>query len=128
LKRAVLAFLPAVLYAGLIFSLSAQSNPLGFLPPEFLLQDKLLHGLEYAALGALLVLGLRLTGSTPRTAFVLAVVLASLYGASDEFHQRFVPGRMADVADWVADTLGAALGAAVATGAIVALRRPRGAG
>jgi VanZ family protein len=36
-----------------------------------------------------------------------SVLIASLYGASDELHQYFVPGRSAEVADWVADTLGA---------------------
>ena len=56
------------------------------------------------------------------------MALASLYGATDEFHQSFVPGRDSDVLDWVADTLGAALGAASATVATRALRRPRGAG
>lgn len=44
-----------------------------------------------------------------------AVVLASLYGVTDEFHQSFVPGRMPDPADWLTDTCGAALGAAVVT-------------
>lgn len=43
-----------------------------------------------------------------------AVVIASLYGASDELHQLFVPGRLCDPADWLTDTCGAALGAAVA--------------
>jgi VanZ family protein len=126
--RTAAAFLPAALYAGLIFALSAQADPLAFLPPGLLVQDKLLHSLEYAALGALLVPGLRLAGFAPRGAFVLAVVLASLYGATDEIHQAFVPGRTADLLDWVADTLGAALGAATATAATLALRRPRGAG
>ncbi|MCX5731999.1 MAG: VanZ family protein, partial [Deltaproteobacteria bacterium] len=46
-------------------------------------------------------------------------------GATDEFHQSFVPGRNADVADWMADTLGAAAGAAIgALVATVALRPP----
>jgi VanZ family protein len=126
--RTALAFLPAALYAGLIYALSAQANPLPFLPPEFLLHDKLLHGLAYAALGALLVPGLRVAGCSPRGAFLVAVALAALYGATDEFHQSFVPGRTADVLDWAADTLGAALGASAATAATLALRRPRGAG
>ena len=30
-----------------------------------------------------------------------------LYGASDEFHQYFVPGRSCDFFDWLADVLGA---------------------
>jgi VanZ family protein len=126
--RGVAPFLPAVVYAGIIFALSAQSNPLQFLPPELLLQDKLLHAIEYAALGALLVPALRLAGRSPVAALALAVGLASLYGATDEFHQSFVPGRSADVLDWVADTLGAALGALVASAATGALRRARGAG
>jgi VanZ family protein len=126
--RTALAFLPAALYAGVIFALSAQANPLAFLPPELLLQDKLLHLVEYAALGALLVPGLRLAGSMPRGALLGAVALASLYGATDELHQSFVPGRTADVLDWAADTLGAVLGSSAATAATLALRRPRGAG
>jgi VanZ family protein len=126
--RTVVAFLPAVLYAGVLYALSAQANPLPFLPPEILLHDKILHGLAYAALGALLVPGLRVAGCSPRRAFLLAVVIGSLYGGTDEFHQSFVPGRTADVLDWVADTLGVALGASLATAAILALRRPRAAG
>ena len=41
-----------------------------------------------------------------------AVILAALYGLSDEIHQAFVPGRMADPWDWMADGFGAAIGAA----------------
>ncbi len=121
------AFLPAAAYAVVIFAISAQSHPLAFLPEAWLAQDKLLHLLEYAALGALLVPAFRLTGLRPSRAFLAALVVASLYGATDEIHQWFVPGRTADVRDWVADTLGGAIGAATAT-AFLALRRPRGAG
>jgi VanZ family protein len=67
-------------------------------------------------------------GCSPRRAFLLAVVIGSLYGGTDEFHQSFVPGRTADPLDWVADTLGVALGASLATAATLALRRPRAAG
>jgi VanZ family protein len=42
----------------------------------------------------------------------LAVILAGLYGATDEFHQSFVPGRGAGVMDVGIDLLGAALGVA----------------
>jgi VanZ family protein len=43
-----------------------------------------------------------------------AALLGSLYGLTDEFHQRFVPHRSAELGDWAADTLGAALGALLA--------------
>ena len=36
----------------------------------------------------------------------VALFLVFLYSASDEFHQRFVPNRSCDVADWAADTFG----------------------
>jgi VanZ family protein len=39
-----------------------------------------------------------------------AILLASLYGVSDEVHQAFVPFRESSWLDWLADTVGAALG------------------
>jgi VanZ family protein len=124
-KHVIWAFLPALAYGVLIFALSHQANPLPFLPEEIFLHDKLLHATEYAVLGGLLVHALRMAGLRPAAALFVAVALASLFGATDEFHQSFVPGRNSDVADWMADTLGAAVGALVAT---IALRRPWRAG
>jgi len=39
-----------------------------------------------------------------------ALALVSLYAASDEFHQSFVPGRTGQFSDVVVDTLGGAIG------------------
>jgi len=41
---------------------------------------------------------------------VWAGLLLSVWGALDELHQLFIPGRSCEVDDWVADTLGGALG------------------
>jgi VanZ family protein len=125
-KRAAWAFVPALAYAAIIFALSAQSDPLPFLPREIFLQDKLLHAAEYAVLGGLLVPALRVAGLRPRVALLAAVVVASAFGATDEFHQSFVPGRNADVADWLADTLGAAVGATLGALVATAALRPPG--
>lgn len=65
--------------------------------------DKVGHAGAYAVLGALLTLA---TGRV-----WLAVLLATLFGVSDEIHQYFVPGRAADVYDVVADGVGALIGA-----------------
>ncbi len=71
------------------------------------------HFLEFLVLGVLLFLALSRHFERPRTALAVAIVLASMYGATDEFHQLFVDGRVCDPLDWLTDTLGAALGAAL---------------
>jgi VanZ family protein len=124
-RRAGLAFAPAAAYALVIFLLSARPDPLPFLPPGIWAYDKVLHALEYALLAGLVAPALRLAGLRPAAAVVVAVVIASAYGATDEFHQSFVPGRSADVLDWVADTVGSIVGAVVG---VLALRRPGRAG
>jgi VanZ family protein len=85
----------------------------GFLPPE------IGHLGEYFVLGGLLYLALRVD-LKPNRALVLAVVLASAYGVTDEFHQRFVVMRTPDVYDWVLDTIAALAGAWIS---LVVLRR-----
>jgi VanZ family protein len=105
-----LPFLPALLCAGFMFWLSSQPNPLPFLPRALLSQDKLLHAIEYAVFAALVALPL--ARLAPRGVFLAAALTASAYGATDELHQAFVPGRVADVRDWIADSAGALLGAA----------------
>jgi hypothetical protein len=67
--------------------------------------DKVAHFAVYGLLGTLLC---RVWGSGWRAA-VLALATASLFGATDEWHQSFVPGRDSDVMDWLADSSGAAL-------------------
>jgi VanZ family protein len=72
--------------------------------------DKDAHGFLYAGL-AVLVLRALARASWRRVTLpmcILAVVVAAGYGATDEFHQRFVPGRTADLLDLAADTVGAA--------------------
>lgn len=74
------------------------------------IDDGLWHGAGYGVLAALLLRALaaaRWDGVTGRTA-VLAAALATLYGATDELHQWFVPGRSAQWSDLVADAAGAA--------------------
>jgi len=111
--------LPALAYAALIFWLSSQPRPLPHLTSR--VGDKLLHLVEYAAFAVVVTWGLSHLVTLPRAAR-WAALLGSLYGLTDELHQRFVPHRSAEVGDWVADTLGAALGALLAW---LALRRWR---
>ncbi|PWT82820.1 MAG: hypothetical protein C5B57_08045 [Blastocatellia bacterium] len=95
----------------LIFHLSSESKPL----PELTtwVWDKALHAIEYGALGLLVCRALAGEGVPRGRAVLIAIVVASAYAASDEWHQAFVPLRSADVLDWVADTIGSTCGAAI---------------
>jgi VanZ family protein len=73
--------------------------------------DKAVHFAVYGLLGTLVCRqgrGWRAAGWS-----ALAV---SAFGATDEWHQSFVPGRSTELADWLADTLGAATAVALYTG------------
>ncbi len=111
--RRLRAWVPVALYAGLIFFLSSQSRPLPFLPEGIWSFDKLLHAAEYAVLGLLLARALGAGGLSPARIFLGALLLGSLYGATDELHQSLVPNRDCDPGDWAADTAGAVVGAAL---------------
>ncbi len=92
----------------IIFYISSLSEPP--LPPQ--ITDKQGHSLGYAGLGLLMLRAVS-DGRRERVGWrtlVVAVVLVTLYGATDEFHQSFVPGRGADVHDLGADAVGAAIG------------------
>ena len=106
MTRRVRVWGPAWAMMVLIFVLSSMSG-LGPVPGG--VDDSVAHALEYAVLAALLLRGLagaRWRGVRVRAAG-MAVLLATLYGVTDEAHQRFVPGRMADIADLIADAVGA---------------------
>lgn len=70
--------------------------------------DKVAH---FAIFGLLATLVAR-AGFPGRRAW-LAVLIVSLFGLSDEWHQSFTPGRDVEVLDWVADSLGALVAVAV---------------
>jgi VanZ family protein len=103
---------PVCGYAGLIFYLSAQAHPEEHVPFVMHFSDKVLHAVEYAVFGALCYRALCRSGQDTwrQQAIPAAILLASLYGVSDEVHQAFVPFRDANWLDWVADTIGAAIG------------------
>jgi len=88
-----------------------------------LLIRKSAHVFEYGLLGVLLwraLPGAVKAGPDWRRAG-LALAIAAGYGATDEFHQRFVPSRGASVHDVVID----ACGAAAALTAVMLVRRKR---
>ena len=114
-RHPVTSWLLLVGYCLLIFIQSSQpSIDMGTDLPGM---DKLLH---LAAYSFMAVLACRAFATLPRLNSALALFLAGfaftlLFGLSDEWHQSFVPARMADVWDFAADGLGALLGAGFAS-------------
>ena len=105
-----LSLLLAVVWMGMLFWLSHQ--PSIDAPMLFPGQDKVFHASVYGILGFFLLGAMRpATAGYTRDQIRTSVIIASLYGISDEFHQAFVPGRSPDVLDWLADTTGALLAA-----------------
>lgn len=72
---------------------------------------KLAHFSEYT--GLCLLTCNALYKSAKRCKVQTGIVIASIYAASDEFHQRFVEGRSCELRDWAIDTCGAILGALI---------------
>lgn len=102
-----------------IFVASAQPR----LPLQDDVPDYVSHAIAYLVLAVLWCWALARAGApTPRIALA-AVVASGLYGATDEWHQSFVPGRHSEVRDVRNDTIGAAAGAAVYWAVFAAVRR-----
>ncbi len=99
---------PAVLWAGVLFFLSEGDSSCFTIP---LGADKVIHGALY------LVLGLTLSWAGYRGGYAIPVSVLILvgigYGALDEWHQSFVPGRDPSVGDAVADAIGVLAGFAI---------------
>jgi VanZ family protein len=111
---------PVLAYMAMLFGLSSLSTLPS--PPEgFSFYD--VHIAAYAGLGALTARAI--AGGVERVswrAIFFAIVISALYGVSDEYHQRFVPGRSFDALDMLADLIGSIVGAS-AIGAWSIIRR-----
>jgi len=92
----------AILVAGIIFYLSSLPNDPA---PQIDIPLKAIayHFIIFFLLAVFLLGSFKNPGKDTLTAVVL---LALWYAATDEFHQLFVPGRVASAKDWAIDSLG----------------------
>jgi VanZ family protein len=125
-----LAWLPTILWAGVIFTMSTKrfsaANTLNYIYPVLLwllpsashatlmllheLIRKGAHITEYFIFSLLLMHGIRAGRKEWRLRWALiAIGIAALYASSDEFHQLFVPGRHGSPYDVMIDVTGATL-------------------
>lgn len=90
-------WVPVLFFGLVIFTLSNRSYP-GAVP---VFSSKVFHLIEYASLGLLLSFALLPIGITNRPiVFFMSVLLIGIFfGAFDEIHQAFIPGRHSSIFD-----------------------------
>jgi VanZ family protein len=115
LKRVFyIPFLPALMWAGLILLGSTSRGVKVPIPtPNWVESDKLVHALAYAGLGFLTLVGLYVhqRWKATRGNQLLVLFFCLLFGVSLECVQgAFVPGRMFEFPDMIANTVGLGLG------------------
>lgn len=106
-------WLPPLLWAGVI--LFGTSLPQDAVPVQTSKIDKILHFSIYTVFSYLLTRQL-LETTTRWRAVLIAVAFSAVFGALDEWHQRLIPGRSTELADWYADAAGAVVGALACIG------------
>lgn len=109
-KSRLYLWLPPIIWMAVIFIFSSFSSlKVETFVPDFYLR-KGAHLFEYATLSLLYYQAIN-KGSKGWSFYssLLALVFSILYGASDEFHQSFVPQRTASPVDVLIDSSGALL-------------------
>jgi VanZ family protein len=101
-------FLPALIFYLLVFLFSSQDLGIRFNGGWL---DKIPHAFEFALLAFLLAIGFfNSLGASAQTKAAVTFLTGLLLAILDEFHQSFVPGRIASVRDILADAAGVVCG------------------
>jgi VanZ family protein len=111
LRKNVLRKIPAIAVMAGIFALSAlpSNDPL---LNVFQFSDKMKHVIAYFVLGVSFCMWIPRKNWFAKPFFwgILIIVLSTVFGIIDEYHQSFVPGRSGnDLGDLIADVIGASI-------------------
>ena len=99
---------PVVLWSLLIFKFSSGKVPsVSDVYWHDFAFKKFGHFVIFGSLSLLIYRALVGEGLSRKNALITAILVATLYGASDEFHQTFTQGREARVRDIIIDGIGA---------------------
>lgn len=108
MKRFLWYWLPVIIYCMIIFVVSSIPISMEQVPgPYFNLKDKVLHIAEFFFLSLLFLRAF--VKEKWKWPFYFAILFTILYGALDELHQLFVPGRVMSFLDVMANSAGAVL-------------------
>lgn len=104
--------LPLLLMVGVSFVSRLPGTTVGSIIPPW---DKILHFGAYLGLGLSICFCIRdwRWKSSPYFYGIFVMIFVALFGAFDEFHQSFIPGRNSSFSDWIANVLGGGLAVAL---------------
>ena len=109
-RKVALVYIPLIIYWSLL--LMGTSLPAPDVP-SFGIGDKFTHFGAYFGLAVLLSFTFHYQNKylfLKKYFLTSTLVVVTVYGLLDEFHQSFIPGRSSEFFDWVADVIGAAAG------------------
>jgi VanZ family protein len=105
-------WLPVVVWMGLIFTGSSVGNiPRVGGPTLDGLAHRVAHLVEFAILGGLVLRAASKGRPVTKREIMITLVTVAVYGASDEFHQRYTPGRSSEGLSVLFDVAGGMIGA-----------------
>jgi VanZ family protein len=110
--RSLARWLWVAAWAAVIFALSSIPNTAT--GDAVLPIDKAAHVVEFAVLAILIMWALSGQPMPVIAAVAVTLAVSLAYGALDEWHQSFVPGRDPSLTDLATDALGAVVGVAAA--------------
>jgi len=109
-KNRIIFSLPAIFIAVVIFWISHTPHP-EFPKIGIVWEDKIAHVIAYFLFGLSLILFFlaNIRKFDYRFIVIITMIFGTIYGCSDELHQYFIPGRDAEILDWIADMVGISL-------------------
>ena len=123
MPKKILKWVPAIVICSISVYLSSQ--PTIEKMPSFWNADKLVHVVCFGGLSFWVAFACNLKANSLKE-IILPLSIVSIYGIIDEIHQSFTPGRSCSVFDWIADTVGAFLGALIFFLIIKIIKRSKG--
>lgn len=105
MKKFLKFWLPAIIWAGVIFTLSSIPDLESGLKQDFILR-KIVHVLEFAILTFLIFRGLKQENLNIKKIAIYSIIFAIFYALTDEYHQTFTLGREGSLKDVGIDGIG----------------------
>ena len=114
MKKWVTLWLPPIIWMVVIFGGSSIGNipRVGDRTLDAVVH-RAAHLIEFAILGALVMRAISANRPVTKREIIITLIIVVLYCASDEFHQRFTPGRSSELASVLFDALGGLIGVGV---------------